>query len=458
MTTYAPASHIDFEYRKRVFADATVIILCTQFQIMQMTQQDPKAENAHWNDAETMAMLDYLILHQSKLGGMTFKLSTFNDAAADLHTKNLKTQGATQTGIHCRGKWNTLKSGYTQINKYLQKSGVHWDPVVGANIQGKAAEDPWSDYVGKSSNSGMKQFKRGWRFYTKMQQILMHASAAHGAAAYNPAALAATDAATENVPVPGSSTQPGGVGAPTSDSSALDVSVVATAKDFTWGIPPLHIPAPVASTSVMAAPPVSSSVNSGKCSHNDMIFESTPPPVTSYVPTSEVAMSEAPHAHSEMDLKKLKLLVQGKKHSTIGTNKTCVTSNKGIKEAANTAALMNLQGTINHLLDSITMSFTVTDKSRVADARSHALQSMQDEEYLSLDDKLALVHAFMRSPITCSSYLNITQPELHIPFLHSILVEARQVVNLEPYRIQYLDTQSRQWSSFIYLLDVGIIV
>ncbi|KAG2038701.1 hypothetical protein BDR03DRAFT_981439 [Suillus americanus] len=215
---------------------------------MQMTQQDPKAENAHWNDAETMAMLNYLILHRSKLGGVTFKLSTFNDAAADLRTKNLKTQGATKTGIH-----------YTQINKYLQKSGVHWDPVVGANIQGKAAEDAWSDYVGKSSNSSMKQFKCGWRFYTKMEQILTRISAAHGAAAYNPAALAATDAATENAPVPGSSTQPGGAGAPISSSSTLDVSMAATAKDFTWGIPPLHIPAPVASTSVMAAPPVSSS-------------------------------------------------------------------------------------------------------------------------------------------------------------------------------------------------------
>ncbi|KAG2033664.1 hypothetical protein BDR03DRAFT_984850 [Suillus americanus] len=265
MITYAPASHINFDYRKHVFAAATVIILCTQFQIMQMTQQDPKAENAHWNYAETMAMLDYLILHRSKLGGMTFKLSTFNDAAANLCTKNLKTQGATKTGIHCRGKWNTLFE--------VWKSGVHWDPVVGANIQGKATEDAWSDYVGKSSNSGMKQFKRGWRFYTKMQQILTCISAAHGAAAYNLAALVATDAATENAPVSGSSTQPGGAGAPASDSSALDVSVVATAKDFTWGIPPLHILAPVASTSVMAAPPVSSSGNSGKRSHNDIFLK-----------------------------------------------------------------------------------------------------------------------------------------------------------------------------------------
>ncbi|KAG2029181.1 hypothetical protein BDR03DRAFT_987928 [Suillus americanus] len=421
MTTYAPASHIDFEYRKRVFTAATVIILCTQFQIMQMTQQDPKAENAHWNDAETMVMLDYLILHQSKLGGMTFKLSTFNDAAANLCTKNLKTQGATKTGVHCKGKWNTLKS------RNWVFIGILW---LGPIFRGKAAEDAWSDYVGKLSNSSMKQFKRGWRFFTKMQQILTHVSAAHGVAAYNPAALAATDTATENVPVPGSSTQPGGAGASTSDSSTLDVSVVATAKDFTWGIPPLHIPALVASTSVMAAPPVSSSGNPGKCSHNDMIFESAPPSVTSYVPTSEVAMSEVPHAQSETDLKKPKLLVQGKKHSAIGNNKTHVTSNKGIKEAANTAALMNLQDTINHLSDSITTSFTVTDESHVANERLRALQSMQDEEDLLLDDKLALVHAFMRSPITCSSYLNITQPELRISFLCSILVEARQVVNL----------------------------
>ncbi|KAG2075567.1 hypothetical protein BDR04DRAFT_1091067 [Suillus decipiens] len=52
-----------------------------------------------------------------------------------------------KTGMHCKNKWNTLKASYNQINKYLLKLGIHWDPVCGANIQGAAAEEAWSNYV-----------------------------------------------------------------------------------------------------------------------------------------------------------------------------------------------------------------------------------------------------------------------------------------------------------------------
>jgi hypothetical protein len=104
MTTHAHTSPIDFEYQKQIFAAATVIILCIQFQIMQMTQGEPRTEKADWNDAEIEAMLDYLILHRSKLAGTTFKMSTFNEVAANISTKNLRTQGPTKTGVHCKTK------------------------------------------------------------------------------------------------------------------------------------------------------------------------------------------------------------------------------------------------------------------------------------------------------------------------------------------------------------------
>ncbi|KAG1747501.1 hypothetical protein EDD22DRAFT_739141, partial [Suillus occidentalis] len=96
-------------------------------------------EKANWNDAEIEAMLNYLILHRSKLADTTFKMSTFNEAAADIGTKNLRTQGPVKIGVHCKTKWNA--GAYNQINKYLQKSGVHWDPTLGANIQGTATEE-----------------------------------------------------------------------------------------------------------------------------------------------------------------------------------------------------------------------------------------------------------------------------------------------------------------------------
>jgi len=76
---------------------------------MQMTQEEPsKPEKANWNDAETEAFLDYLIQNKSKLASTSFKALTLNDAAADLHNKNLKTRGAMKTGIHCRHKWNAV--------------------------------------------------------------------------------------------------------------------------------------------------------------------------------------------------------------------------------------------------------------------------------------------------------------------------------------------------------------
>ncbi|KAG0695325.1 hypothetical protein DFH29DRAFT_1005582 [Suillus ampliporus] len=416
MTTHAPTtSHIDFQYQKQIFAAAAVIILCTQFQIMQMTQQEPaKAEKANWNDVETDALLEYLILHRSKLAGTTFKTKRFNEAAAHLHTKNLKTHGPMKTGAHCRNKWNLLKSRYNQINKYLQKLGVHWDPMVGAKIQGTATEEAWSDYVSKSLNSGMKQFKNEWKYYTKMQQILTRVSAVYGAATYNPATLAGAGPATESESVPGSSTggagsSTGGAGASTSgDPGDDDVSMadgMATAEDFSWDILPLRIPAPVASNSLAAAPPISSS---GKRSHTDMVFNTAPPSLTSSTP-----MSEVPQAHS--DMKKVKLSAQGGSNSGGGSNKIHVTSSKkAIKEAASTTVLMNLQGTINCLSDSITTSFTVTDESCISDERSHALQNMQQEEGLLTEDKLALMHAFMRSPIICATYLEIMQSKLHL--------------------------------------------
>ncbi|KAG0691772.1 hypothetical protein DFH29DRAFT_883750 [Suillus ampliporus] len=359
--------HIDFQYRKQIFAAAAVIILCTQFQIMQMTQQEPaKAEKANWNDVETDALLEYLICIDQK---------RFNEAAAHLHTKNLKNSWPHED----RG---TLQEQMELIE--IQKLGIHWDPVVGAKIQGTATEEAWSDYVSKSLNSGMKQFKNEWKYYTKMQQILTHVSAVYGAATI---------------------IQP-------------HWQVLALPQR---DILPLRIPAPVASNSLAAASPISSS---GKRSHTDMVFNTAPPSLTSSTP-----MSEVPQAHS--DMKKVKLSAQGGSNSGGGSNKIHVTSSKkAIKEAASTTVLMNLQGTINHLSDSITTSFTVTDESCISDERSHALQNMQQEEGLLTEDKLALMHAFMRSPIICATYLEIMQSKLRLRFLQSVIMEAKRSITL----------------------------
>ncbi|KAG2136152.1 hypothetical protein BD769DRAFT_1664504 [Suillus cothurnatus] len=284
--------------------------------------------------------------------------------------------------------------------------------MLGANIQGTAAEE---------SNTGMKLFKHRWKYHTKMWQILMHISAVHGLAAYNLAALAGPT--TENEPVPGSSTS--GVGASTSTDLG-DVSMgmadgIDTADNFSWEILPLPRPAPVASTSMMGAPPTSSSENSGKHSHYDMVFDTAPSSVTtSYMPMSETAMSgmlqaslDVPQAPSDSKKVKLQQRVEVL-----------------VVDTTNTAALMNLQGTVNHLSDVITTSFTITDESHISDERKRAMHHMQQEEGFSADDRLALTHAFMRSPVVCGTYLDITIPKLCQAFLHSVIVEAAWVIPL----------------------------
>ncbi|KAG2124351.1 hypothetical protein DEU56DRAFT_759711 [Suillus clintonianus] len=131
--------------------------------------------------------------------------------------------------------------------------------------------------------------------------------AANFDASYNLAALAGPT--TENEPVPSSSTS--GAGASTSadprdvDADLRDVGMgmadgMDTADNFSWEIPLHHVPILVASTSVMAAPPISSSGNSGKCSHHNMVFDTTPPSVTSYTLMSETAMSGVPRAYSDV--------------------------------------------------------------------------------------------------------------------------------------------------------------
>jgi hypothetical protein len=170
-----------------------------------------------------------------------------------------------------------------------------------------------------------------------------------------------------------------------------------------------------------------------------MVFDTAPPSVTtSYTPTSETAMSGMPRASSDVpqapsDSKKVKLSAKGRSvgGGVAATTKTRVSaSNKTIKDAANTAALMNLQGTVNRLSDVISTSFTVTDESRISDERKHAMHHMQQEEGFSVDDRLALMHAFMRSPAVCGTYLDITIPELRQAFLRSVIVEAARVIPL----------------------------
>ncbi|KAG1806381.1 uncharacterized protein HD556DRAFT_1436348 [Suillus plorans] len=365
---------------------------------MQVTQEDladlntGSKEKAQWNDAEIIALLDYLITNKLKMAATSFKIDTFNKAATAIEAQNIRTQGIMKTGAHCRNKYTSLKAAFNQINKYRNKSGIHWDPEIGANIQGRAAEDAWSAYLTNPANAGMKQFKNGWRFYAKMEQLLSRVSAAHGAAAYNPSADAVATTTTADMGLvagPSTSNTPGGV---------------EIAHE------------PITPSPVVIGPPLTSASSSGKRSHMDMLFDRSAP-----LSTTSTSMS---HVSSALSDKKLKLSTQGSGKSRASSSK------RAVKEAASTAAVMNLQGTISRLADTLNLAFGSTDESQLADDRSRALQAIQEEETLTGEDKLVLVHAFMRSPVICSTYIQIMEVDLRATFLRSIINQMKQTLNL----------------------------
>ncbi|KAG1805324.1 uncharacterized protein BJ212DRAFT_1304109 [Suillus subaureus] len=296
---------------------------------MQIAQEDQgdsnsrSKEKAQWNNLE---------------------IEMFNKAASTITAKNIRMHGPIKTGVHCRNKFTSLKGSFNQINKYCHKSGVHWDPQIGANIEGTAAEGAWTSYITNLSNAGMKQFKNGWRFYAKMEQLLTKDSAAHGVVAYNLLADAApsgtsviTATGSEDI-LAGPSTNNTSESAGPSMTDRIGDEV--THEPITWNILHLNTGLPVALSSIVAAPPLSSTSSLGKHSHSDMLFDHSPPASTSVSQMSDTLSD-----------KKLKL-------STQGSSRSCVSiSKKVVKEATSTTALMNLQGTINHLMDSLTIVF-----------------------------------------------------------------------------------------------------
>ncbi|KAG2103074.1 uncharacterized protein F5147DRAFT_580616, partial [Suillus discolor] len=170
MATKSVISHRAYDQRgKQIFVAVATFIICSQLQLIQMSI--PK-EKAQWEDAEVDAFLDYLISQRSKLAGTNFKEPTCNEAS--LKIAGLKKSGPVKMASHCKVKWAGLKSTYNAIEKYCNRSGCHWDRDRGASIQGEAAvESVWSEFIQASSGKSMKLFKNtGWRFYSKMEQIL----------------------------------------------------------------------------------------------------------------------------------------------------------------------------------------------------------------------------------------------------------------------------------------------
>ena len=89
------------QQRKRIFATVTVLLVCAQFQLINMARKDEnKQPKAQWNEAEVDALLDYLITQKSKIAGTTFKDEVFNEALNII--AGMGTYGSSKTGVETR--------------------------------------------------------------------------------------------------------------------------------------------------------------------------------------------------------------------------------------------------------------------------------------------------------------------------------------------------------------------
>ncbi|KAF8802644.1 hypothetical protein BYT27DRAFT_7056616, partial [Phlegmacium glaucopus] len=125
---------------------------------------------ANWNDAEVLALVNFLWEHRAQAGdGGTFKDTTFN-AVAEHITKHWAT-GPPKTAKHCKTKWAEV----TIITYKETTSGTHWDNNNGASIDGEAASSAWNNYI-NASKIMATFWTKGWPYFDKMQDIMPNTS------------------------------------------------------------------------------------------------------------------------------------------------------------------------------------------------------------------------------------------------------------------------------------------
>ncbi|KAG1805935.1 uncharacterized protein BJ212DRAFT_1486077 [Suillus subaureus] len=394
-------------------------------------KDDNKLPKAHWNDAEVDEYLKYLITQKSKIAGTSFKDDIYYESAIKI--AGLRTLGPPKTGPHCKMKWQSLKQTHNTIERYQNsRSGCHWDNENGTNIQEEAAETQWQQFINASpSNKTMKPFKNaGWRFWLQMLEIMPNGSGTEGTATYNLASLAtqASEYITEaNTEASGSAVAAASTKA-SSIAMGLAISMPGARNDtgskgpaaagFAWdqvmSTLPSTNPGIISSSSMNPPPPPPSSVaasnsSTRKHSHSDMLFSSS---------TTQTSLSQM---DSPTLNKKPKLSVYG--GSTMSHVTGQCSGSKAAKDTASTAAFMNLQGSINHLMGSLGYMLASTDESCVLNERSQALAVMQDDECILLTDKVTLMNVFARSLPICATYLS-SKLKNHLPYLQSVIYQA----------------------------------
>jgi hypothetical protein len=96
-----------------------ITIICVQFLNLLMSLEPPSggSAKAHWNDRETEALLDHLIMNKTLgQGNGSFKDQLFTSAAEVI--SGLLTTGPVKTSKTCRNKWTTVSSCYLSLSPF----------------------------------------------------------------------------------------------------------------------------------------------------------------------------------------------------------------------------------------------------------------------------------------------------------------------------------------------------
>ncbi|KAI5993257.1 hypothetical protein EDD15DRAFT_2439411 [Pisolithus albus] len=135
------------------------------------SDNDPKVV-ARWIPEEEAALVNFLHQHRAEASDGTgnFKLQTYNQLAAAIAPFR-KPGTPAKTTLQCKNKWKALRHVYSEIERYRNTSGFHWDNVGGAGIVGADAQRVWEGYT--QIHKVLRPYRNeGWPFYDLMQEIM----------------------------------------------------------------------------------------------------------------------------------------------------------------------------------------------------------------------------------------------------------------------------------------------
>ncbi|KAF8957189.1 hypothetical protein BDZ97DRAFT_1763145 [Flammula alnicola] len=142
----------------------------------------PPKSQAHWSDADTTALIDFLWSQRATLGdGASFKSTVWTDAATKVNALT-RTKGTDKTSSSCKNKWARLKEIYNIIVNIKAQSGFTWDDEKGADVKESTAL-VWKAYEEK--HKGSTPFRnKGWIWLRKVEPLMP--TAPRGANIYRP--------------------------------------------------------------------------------------------------------------------------------------------------------------------------------------------------------------------------------------------------------------------------------